>query len=186
MSSSQIHTVPLGDLKEGLEALMEGPDPTFPQPDGPSSSVYVQRLLDEVDRLFGRPQHPPITSFWDGYQRITEAGGYQLDAVASNGGTVTGDLFANGALPGTVHLAPFRSFQPVSDEFAAAQQRRYAYRALHETLHLARQGGYSDEELARAACSLANVPPPNFSPADIFSWSGRFDDLLKLHFPPLG
>jgi hypothetical protein len=30
------------------------------------------------------------------------------------------------------------------------------------------------------------VPPPNFSPGDTFSWSGRFDDLLKLHFPPLG
>jgi len=186
MASPQTtHTVPLGDLKAGLEALLEGPDPTFPQPGGPSSSVYVQQLLDEVDRLFGRPQHPHITSFQDGFERITAAGGYQLDG-APNGGTVTGDLFANGALPGTVHLSPFRSFNPVSAEFAAQQQRRYAYRALHETLHLARQGGYSDEELARAACSLANVPPPNFSPTDIFSWSGRLDDLLQDHFPPLG
>ena len=180
-----IETVPLGDLKLGIETLLAQPDPTFPQPDGPSAFLYVQRLLDEVDRLFGRPEHPHVRCFWEAYQKITDAGGYQLDGVASNAGTVTGDLFANGALPGTVHITPFRSFGPASPEQAAAAQARYAYKALHETLHLARQGGYSDEELARAACSLANVPPPNFDHTNIFMWSGRFDDLLKEHFADL-
>jgi len=180
--SDNIETVPLGDLKAGLVTLLSKPDPTFPQPDGPSSLFYVQNLLDEADRLFGRPQHPHIHCIWDGFQRITNAGGYQLDPSIFFGGTVTGDLFANGALPGTVHLSPFRSFGPPTPSAAADAQRRYAYRALHETLHLARQGGYSDEELARAACSLANVPPPNFDHTNIFMWSGRFDDLLKEHF----
>ena len=179
-----IETVPLGDLKAQLEALLAQPDPTFPQPGGPIGLLYVQRLLDEADRLFGQPQHPHIKCFWDGFQKITNAGGYQLDGVSLNGGTVTGDLFANGALPGTVHITPFRSFGPPKPADAAKAQRRYAYRALHETLHLARQGGYTDEQLARAACSLDNVPPPNFSSADILSWSARFDKSLGKHCPP--
>ena len=183
--SDNIETVPLGDLKAGLVTLLSKPDPTFPQPDGPSSLFYVQQLLDEADRLFGRPEHPHIHCILDGYERITAAGGYQLDESIFFGGTVTGDLFANGALPGTVKLSPFRTFGPASPSVAADAQRRYAYRAVHETLHLARQGGYSDEELARAACSLANVPVPNFNPTDIQMWSARFDDLLKQHFPPL-
>jgi hypothetical protein len=182
----RIETVPLGDLKIGLETLLAKPDPSFPQPDGPCGFLYVQKLLDEADRLFGRLEHPHIRCFWDGYQQITDAGGYQLDGESSNGGTVTGDLFANGALPGTVHITPYRTIdRTASPAEAAAAQGRYAYRALHETLHLARQGGYTDEQLARAACSLANVPPPNYSPTDIFMWSGRFDDLLQQHFPAL-
>ena len=181
-----IQTVPLGDLKKGLETLLAKPDPTFPQPDGPCGFLYVQKLLDEADRRFGRPQHPHIRCFWDGYQKITDAGGYQLDEQIINGGTVAGDLFANGALPGTVRLSPFRTIdRPATPAEAAAAQGRYAYRALHETLHLARQGGYTDEELARAACFLANVPPPEYSPTQILAWSERFDFLLQQHFPPL-
>ena len=183
--SDNIVTVPLGDLRTGLETLLSKPDPTFPQPDGPSSLFYVQKLLDEADRLFGRPGHPHIHCILDGFQRITNAGGYQLDESISFGGTVSGDLFANGALPGTVKLSPFRSFGPPTAAVAAGAQRRYAYRAVHETLHLARQGGYTDAELAMAACSLANVPVPNFSPTDIQRWSAHLDDLLKAHFPSL-
>jgi hypothetical protein len=52
---------------------------------------YVQKLIDETNRRFADGK-PHITSFWDGYSRINDAGGYQLDDVASNGATVSGDL----------------------------------------------------------------------------------------------
>jgi hypothetical protein len=168
-----IETVPLGDLRKGLEILLEKRD----------GVEYVQKLLDEANRQFGLG-YPHISNFWEGYDKITNAGGYQLTGYASNGGTVKGDLFANGALPGTVYLTPYRTIdRTASPAEAAAAQGRYAYTALHETFHLARQGGYSDEQMARTACSLADVPPPNYSHDDVFSWSGRFDDFLKEHCP---
>ena len=121
---------------------------------------------------------------WEGYNRISSAGGYQLDGVASNGGTVTGDLFANGALPGTVHMTPYRTIDrvPTAQEAAWAQSR-YAYTGLHETFHLASQGGYSDEEMARAAYSLAGKQAPNYGKNDVLNWSARFDDFLGQHCP---
>ena len=50
-------------------------------------------------------------------------------------------------------------------------RRQTLIESLHETFHLARQGGYSDEQMAKAACTLANVPPPNFLPNQIAAWS---------------
>src|ERR1700741_1378598 len=159
-----IEIVPLGDLRKGIEKLLAKKD----------GVDYVQKLLDEANRLFGAG-YPHITNFWEGYDRITNAGGYQLEGFASNGGTTVGDLYANGAHPGTVCITPYRTIDRTASPLeAAAAQGRYAYAALHETFHLARQGGYDDEQMARTACSLANVPPPNFSHTDTFSWSGRF------------
>jgi hypothetical protein len=175
-----IQTVPLGDLRKGIETLLEKKDGTD----------YVQKLLDEAAGLFAQ-NHLHIKTFWEGYEMITNAGGYQLvednptdpTLQGINGGTVRGDLFANGAKPGAVYIAPFRSFETPSAELVATAQAGYAYRALHETFHLARQGGYSDEEMARAGYSLAGQEPPNFGPGDIFKWSGRFDDFLGKHCP---
>jgi YD repeat-containing protein len=168
-----IRAVPLGDLRRGLEDLLKKKD----------CGDYVQKLLNEANRLFGG-SYPHINTFWEGYNKISSAGGYQLDGVASNGGTVTGDLFANGALPGTVHMTPYRTIDrvPTAQEAAWAQSR-YAYTALHETFHLAGQGGYSDEQMARAAFSLAGLEPPKYGRNDILKWSGRFDEFLGQHCP---
>lgn len=179
MPTADIQTVPLGNLRQGIQDLLERRDGT----------VYVQTLLDEAHRLFAL-NYPHITTLWDGFERITNAGGYQLVTADMdpalqniNGGTVRGDLFANGALPGTVYLAPFRSFGTPSATTLAAAQAGYAYRALHETFHLARQGGYTDEQMAKAGYSLAGLQPPTYPANDILRWSGRFDDFLGQHCP---
>lgn len=172
-------TVPLGDLREGIETILARKD----------GADYVQKLLDEAHRLFAN-NLPHISTFFDGFEKISNAGGYRLvtdsdDSTLTNmnGGTVRGDLFANGAKPGTVYLARFRQFDPPTAKVIAVAQASYAYRALHETFHLARQGGYSDEQMARAGYSLAGKEPPNLAPTDILSWSGRFDDFLGKHCP---
>jgi hypothetical protein len=144
---------------------------------------YVQKLLNEANRLFGA-DYPHIDSFWQGFEMIEKAGGYQLDSVASNGGTATGDLFAKGADKATVHLTPYRTINrvPTAREVADAQAR-YAYAALHETFHKASQGGYSDEEMARAAYSLAHLKAPNYAKDDVLKWSQAFDHFLGQHCP---
>jgi hypothetical protein len=175
-----IHTVPLEGLREGIETILEKRD----------GVEYVQKLLEEADRLFGTG-HPHVTDFWEGFEMINNAGGYQLVRIPPhppelndiNGATVMGDLFAFGAKPGTVYITPQRSFGPPTPEFVRISKGVYAYRALHETFHLARQGRYSDKQLAITACSLANVPAPNFSDAAIFAWSGHFDIFLDAHCP---
>jgi YD repeat-containing protein len=165
--------VPLGDLRKGLGDLLKKKD----------CADYVQKLLNEAKRLFGG-NYDSINNIWEGFDKISSAGGYQLDGVASNGGTVTGDLFANGALSGTVHITPYRTIDrvPRAQEISWAQAR-YAYTALHETFHLARQGGYTDEQMTRAAYSLAGKDPPNYDRDGVLSWSGSFDDFLAQHCP---
>jgi RHS repeat-associated protein len=160
-------TVPLGDLRKGLQDLLKKGD----------CADYVQKLLNQVNKMFSGP-YPHINTFWEGYDKISKAGKYQLNSVASNGGTVSGDLFANGALPGTVHINPFPTVQGT-----ASAQARYAYKALHETFHLGKQGWYSDEQLARAAYAYAVKQAPNYGRDDTLKWSGRFDDFLSEHCP---
>ena len=175
-------TVPLGDLRKGIDTILKKKD----------GVDYVQKLLDEAQRQFGMG-YPHITSFWEGYDMITEAGGYQLITIPPQepslanllgGGTVMGDLFANGAKPGTVYLVAWNTLNiPPKAPDIAIGQASYAYKALHETFHLARQGGYSDEQMAKAACTLANMPPPNYTPVQIAAWSSTFDLHLGAHCP---
>jgi hypothetical protein len=175
-------TVPLGDLRKGIEKILNKKD----------GVDYVQKLLDEAQRQFAGG-HPHMTNFFGGYDMITAAGGYQLITIPPQepslanllgGGTVMGDLFANGAKPGTVYLVGWNTFNiPPNAQDIANGEASYAYKALHETFHLACQGGYSDEQMARAACTLANVPPPNFAPNQIAAWSSTFDLHLGAHCP---
>lgn len=52
----------------------------------------MQKLIDKANELYGGGKGD-ATSFWDAYSRIQDAGGYQLDDVPGNGGTVSGELF---------------------------------------------------------------------------------------------
>jgi hypothetical protein len=93
------------------------------------------------------------------------------------------------ALPGTVLLLQNGMFGTPTEKHVAFYQGIYAYKAVHETFHLAKQGGYDDEQMATAAYSLAGkkmeaVPAGITGPlgrASIFS--SRFDDELKKHRP---
>jgi hypothetical protein len=177
---TQTYTVPLGDLREGIETILAKND----------GADYIQKLLDEANRRFAK-NYPHISTFWEGYEKISDAGGYHLvpddttdpDLQNINGATVKGDLFANGARPATVWLAPWKQYNPPTAKVIADAKASYAYRALHETFHLARQGGYTDEQMAKAACSLAGQDEPTFGAAEIFRWSGCFDEYLGKHCP---
>jgi hypothetical protein len=180
--SSERQIVPLGNLQKGLEDILKTKD----------CADFVQKLIDKANSIFGGGR-PHATSFWDAFSRIQDAGGYQLTYQPGNGNTVTGDLFfgefTNPSLPeistagpGTVYIAPFgpigRSARP--DE-AALAQARYAFTALHETLHLAKLGLYNDEQLARAAHAVDKTSPPSIPSTNYLGWSGNFDELLKKH-----
>jgi len=149
--------VPLPNLQKGLENLLKG-----------DCGDFVQKLLDKASSLFAKGV-PHGTSFWDLFSRIQDAGGYQLDYVASNGGTVGGELFVgelvNASLPeaitagpGTVHMVPFGTIGrfPRPAEIAIAQAR-YVFKALHETLHLGKRDLYDDRQLAIAANAVDGI-----------------------------
>lgn len=84
--------------------------------------------------------------------------------------------------PGTVYITPFgpigRAARPAE---AALAQARYAYTALHETLHLAKRGWYYDKDLARAGHAVDGTTAPKFKEDDYLSWSGNFDTVLQRH-----
>ncbi len=174
------HIVPLGNLRKGLEDLLEG-----------DCGVFVQKLIDKANELYGGGQ-PHGTSFWDLFSRIQDAGGYQLVDVP-NGGTVGGELFVgelvNPSLPegaqagpGTVYIAPFgpvgRSARP---EEVASAQARYVYKAFHETLHLAKRGWYYDKHLARAGHAVDGTTAPKYGEDAYLRWSANLDEVLKRH-----
>ena len=154
--------------------------------------VFVRKLIDKANERYGGGQ-PHATSFWDAFSRIQDAGGYQLDNVAKNGGTVSGELFVgefvnpslpegNQAGPGTVHIQPFgpigRFARPRE---AVIAQARYVYTAFHETLHLANRGWYSDEKLARAGHAVDGTTAPEYEKDDTLNWSKEFDNVLQRH-----
>lgn len=84
--------------------------------------------------------------------------------------------------PGTVHLAPFGPIdRPPSAREVVSTQARYAWKALHETLHLAKRGWYYDRELALAGYAVDGLPEPDIPKDDYLTWSDRFDAVLKRH-----
>lgn len=144
--------IPLGDLRGNLEKLLTG-----------DCLEYTTKLLAEAAKLFGG-NYPHLKTIMEGYEKITAPG--QGGYVFKTGGydTVSGNLFANGALPGTVQLLQSGQFHPPSAKETAFYQAIYAYKAVHETFHLASQNGYDDEQMATAAYSLAKRKMEQFQP----------------------
>jgi len=67
-------------------------------------------------------------------------------------------------------------------------QDDYAWTALHETFHLGKQGGYSDEQMAAAAYALAGVTLPSTERKGVdreMFYSDKFDYELLKHCPKL-
>ncbi len=169
--------IPLGDLRGNVEKLLAKGD----------CLKYTTKLLAEAAKLFAG-NYPHLKTIMQGFEKITSKG--QGGYIFKNEGfdTVGGDLFANGASPGTVLLLQNGQFRPPSDKQIAFYQGMYAYNAVHETFHLGKLGHYDDEQMAAAAYSYAGrVMPrvPNnvtgLTRASIFS--SRFDNELKKHCP---
>ena len=99
------------------------------------------------------------------------------------------DLFANGmngTRPGTVFIVPNRLYDPPRVRQTALFQALYAFTALHETLHLGKEGWYDDEQLVTAAYSVAGKTLPKSDLTGfqrVQHFSNLLDDELKLHCP---
>lgn len=151
----------------------------------PKCAEYLQQLLDKANELFGRGL-PHANSMEELLQRIDKAGGFQLDSATYH--TVSGDLFANGAKPGTVHIIPFKTLGPPNRYHLRQRDDYYAGAGIHEPFHLARQGGYSDKQMAQTAYALANETLPKVPETggvtEAYKWSQLFDTRLQAKCPP--
>jgi YD repeat-containing protein len=171
-------TIPLGDLKSNLQALLKKGD----------CEKYTTALLAEAAKQFADPAHlKHINTVMEGYNMISAQGDYVFKQVPFD--TVGGDLFNAGtnvnAGPGTVLLVPNRLYRTPTAKDIAYYQADYAWTALHETLHLGKRGGYTDEELAKAAYSFAGLAKPiwNGKGDKVSYFSDLLDQELKKHCP---
>ena len=175
-------TVPIGNLSGNLQKLLKQ------RTESGTCEQYTTKLLGQAAKMFAG-KYPHIRTIMDGYERITgpKGGGYILKQGPFD--TVDGDLFANSARPGTVLLVPNRQYgSAISPQRVAEFQADYAWTALHETFHLARQGGYSDEEMAAAAYALAGLTLPTTTRTGLdraYFYSNMFDAQLMKHCPKL-
>lgn len=151
----------------------------------PKCAEYIQQLLDKANELFGQG-YPHANNMEELLQKIDKAGGFQLDAKTYH--TISGDLFANGAKPGTVRLIPFITLGAPNRYHLRQRDDYYAGAGIHEPFHLARQGGYSDEQMARTAFALANEAVPSVPKTgdltEAYNWSQLFDRKLQDKCPP--
>jgi YD repeat-containing protein len=96
---------------------------------------------------------------------------------APAGGTVSG-ILGNPDYPATIYLNAISGRTPVG--IGWAQQYGYAIGAIHETFHLAhKNGGYSDEEMAKAVFDLTGRPGLPKDGATVPEWSRYWNDALE-------
>lgn len=169
--------IPLGDLKRNLERLLKTGD----------CEKYTQKLLAEAAKLFAG-SYPHINTVMEGYGKISGPGGGGYVFKNEGYDTVSGDLFAHGASPGTVLLLQNGTFGTPTSKQVSFFQGMYTYKALHETFHLGTQGGYDDFQMASAAYSLAQkqlpTAPRNLTGLALAAYfSRKFDEELKKHCP---
>lgn len=142
---------------------------------------FTNRLLQELNKRYNPDKVEQLTSIIDGIDMVMQQGGFQFGSGIN---TVGGDLFGfknkvPGAEPGTVLLTPWHAVIPPTRRDLANAYGNYTFSAIHETFHLAKANGFSDEQLARAAHAIDKTAPPNFSSDEPFSWSGAFDTVLE-------
>ena len=182
VNSQNTVTAPIGDLKGNLQKILDQ------RTKSGTCEEYTTKLLAQAANMFAG-NYPHIKTIMEGYKRITGPTGGKYILMQYPYDTVKGDLFANGADPGTVWLVPNRQYgSSMSAQMIAELQADYAWTALHETFHLGRQGGYSDEQMAAAAYALAGLTLPTTSltgDARTFFYSDKFDAQLMKHCPKL-
>ena len=176
-------TAPIGDLKANLQKILNQRTAFG------TCAEYTTKLLAMAATMFAG-NYPHIKTVMEGYEKITtppKGGGYIHKQFVYD--TVDGDLFANGARPGSVWLVPNRGYgSSMSEQRVAEFQADYAWTALHETMHLGKQGHYNDEQLAAAAYALAGLTLPTTDKTGLERanfYSAKFDDQLIKYCPKL-
>jgi len=101
-------TAPIGDLKDNLLRVLSQRTALG------TCEEYTTQLLAQAAKMFAG-NYPHINTIMDGYQKITgpNGGGYILKQFLYD--TVNGDLYANGARPGTVWLVPNRQIWIINE-----------------------------------------------------------------------
>lgn len=98
----------------------------------------------------------------EGYNMIHSQGDYVLKQ--GNYHTVEGDLFNAGTNvdigPGTVTIVTSRLYSAPTATQKALFQALYAFTALHETFHLGKRGGYTDDQIATAIAEVDSIALP--------------------------
>jgi YD repeat-containing protein len=177
-------TIPLGNLKANLQSLLKHGD----------CEQFTNRLLAALAKNYADPNHQRhINTAMEGYDMIAAQGDYVLKQTSYD--TVGGDLFNdslhNDVGPGTVLIVPNRLYTTPTPAQTALFQALYAFTALHETFHLGKRGGYTDEQVATAAFGLDGIEmPTNTNGGPVSSLEGyaratffsdKFDEALKRH-----
>lgn len=146
-------TIPVGNLRGNLEALLKTGD----------CRNFTNRVLAELAKKYSNPdnrQH--IKTVLEGFNMVSAQGGFLLESKSFH--TVRGDLFNNArnnnAGPGTVLILPNGQYRAPTAAETALFQALYAWTALHETFHLGKRGGYSDEQVARVMAELDGTELP--------------------------
>ncbi len=181
--------VPLGNLEDNLNSLLKHGD----------CEAFTNRVLAALAEKYAQPAHfGHINSIMQGYNMIQAQGKYVLEPSGIS--TVRGDLFNSpsnyDAGPGTVVIAQNdQRFRIPTAAQTAVYQALYAFAALHETFHLGKRGGYTDEQVARIMMGFDGVEVPDKLRSDgtllsslpttdfrrIALFSNEVDQALKRH-----
>lgn len=180
-------TVPLPDnLRDKLSKLLEEGD----------CGSFASKLIDQAAKTAGRPSYSnDILTLFD---KISGPGGGGV--VFSQGPLVVGGTPANGTVRGDIGNIGNSSLTPPTvvlnqltahSEFSYQQTFNYGYAftALHEIIHLAGAGTYTDRDLAQAVFDLGGLSEKEkkrfdkLKRDDIEGNSGFWNDFLKNHCP---
>lgn len=152
-SPQNTFTIPTGNLRGNLEALLKTGD----------CRKFTNRVLAGLAKKYSNPdnrQH--IKTVLEGFNMVSAQGGFLLESKSIH--TVRGDLFNNArnynAGPGTVLIVPSGQYQTPTAAQTTLLQALYAWAALHETLHLGKRGGYTDEQVATVMAEVDGMEPP--------------------------
>lgn len=142
--------MPLGDLEKNLKEMLTG-----------DCLTYTNNILAEAAKLFAGDK-PHIKTIMEGYHMVMKQNKVTFDGYPYD--SVFGDLFTPDGRRGEVTLRHSHTFNP-SEAQMEFWQKMYAFKFIHEITHLGKAGGYSDEQMARAAHSYAKtqVPEPSAS-----------------------
>lgn len=167
------HFIPLGDIAKNVAARLTGDCGTF-----------VNDLYKKVAGKFPKNEsHSKDLNLLEVFNIINSRDGaiVLVDNLMANGepagGTVRGAI-GHPTYPPTIYIAVSKGNTPVS--ISSAQQYRYPIDVIHETFHLAAtNGGYTDEQMARAVYDLTGKPGLPKDGAPVHDWSRYWGDVLE-------
>lgn len=169
--------IPLGNLSQNVADIL------FNQ----GCSDFISNLINVARQLTGVKPYSYSASELVRMVNRQDDGGYFFvneTGAGSGGGSAYGEIRYGDA---TAQIgAKAVRVGPVNAGIIRATQLDYALTAIHETVHLAGGGRYTDSVLATAAQILTNAPgfPSNVDPNDrfaVYKYGGYWNQQLREH-----